>query len=100
MVWKSVIDFAGKIAERFENENREAIFPEYFFRIIEIILSEILMTTMSQNLLVPIFSLPPLAEQHRIVAKVDAIMKLCDTLEARLKERAAAVGTQVAGGVR
>ncbi|KQT41360.1 MULTISPECIES: restriction endonuclease subunit S [unclassified Methylophilus] len=33
-----------------------------------------------------IFCLPPLAEQHRIVAKVDALIALCDQLKTRIQQ--------------
>ena len=37
-----------------------------------------------RNLKEFVIALPPLAEQHRIVAKVDELMRWCDALEARL----------------
>ena len=43
-----------------------------------------------------LFPLPPLAEQHRIVAKVDELMALCDRLEAEQADAGAAHATLVA----
>ena len=44
-------------------------------------------------------TLPPLPEQHRIVAKVETLMALCDALEARLTTARALHGQFAAAAV-
>jgi type I restriction enzyme S subunit len=39
-----------------------------------------------ENILEKVFPLPPLAEQERIVAKLEKLMKFCDELEANIKQ--------------
>jgi type I restriction enzyme S subunit len=55
------------------------------------VINEVNTTTINQltqnNLRSTLVPIPPLAEQHRIVAKVDELMALCDRLEAAQAER-------------
>ena len=70
----------------------DARFFEYFLRTAKADLHEFAPSTAQKNINLGILKevlipLPPLAEQRRIVAKVDELMALCDRLEASLTTR-------------
>ena len=71
------------------SEFPSAKYFEYFLRTAKADLLAFASATAQKNINLEILNavlipLPPLAEQHRIVAKVDELMVICDRLEAQL----------------
>jgi type I restriction enzyme, S subunit len=83
----------GAFMAIFRSEMNKYLYHFICSPLFRLMIREVNTTTINQitqnNLRSTLAPIPPLAEQHRIVAKVEELMKLCDRLEEAQKEREA-----------
>ncbi|MDD5393269.1 MAG: restriction endonuclease subunit S, partial [Thiothrix sp.] len=77
--------FSKNVSNQFVNLVNNSLFSRAYYMIVAGGTSSSMKNVSREQVRNLIIALPPLAEQHRIVAKVDELMALCDAMKAQLK---------------
>ncbi|MCK9607657.1 MAG: restriction endonuclease subunit S [Methylomonas sp.] len=78
--------FSNKVSAEFINLVNSSDYSRNYYSKVAGGTSSSMKNVSREQIRMLVIALPPLAEQHRIVAKVDELMAICDTLKARITE--------------